>query len=44
MTTFINRSDTYKKWEKVRTTKIRTSKTKKNIKNASTHQNIEGLD
>jgi hypothetical protein len=30
-------------WEKVRTTKIRTSKFKKNIKNISKHQNIESV-
>jgi hypothetical protein len=30
-------------WEKVRTRKIRTSKFKKNIENASKHQNIESV-
>jgi uncharacterized protein with PQ loop repeat len=30
-------------WEKVRTTKIRTSKFKKNVKNVSKHQNIKSV-
>ncbi len=33
----------FRVWEKVRTTKIRTSKFKKNIKNVSKHQNIESV-
>ncbi len=32
-----------KTWEKVTTTKIRTSKTKKNIEKIAKHQNIESV-
>ncbi len=38
-----NRIETCFTWEKVRTTKIRTSKTKKNIENHANHHNVEKI-